>query len=150
MINSREEYPKSEFYKSFIQIQKLSGQGTSGIVKVQGGPIIEEYLDELIEEGLCIKMNTGGSLGHNESNIFYLPSKGYNVWADENPMTSLECVRFYIRNKPDQPYKGDPFIGITEDSFKEGGILYDFYNEWLKRNQESLDEMLSLSDEYPN
>lgn len=33
---TKEEYTKEEFYKNFIGMQKLSGQGTSGIVKVQG------------------------------------------------------------------------------------------------------------------
>jgi hypothetical protein len=45
---SKEEYTKEEFYKNFIGMQKLSGQGTPGIVKIQGGSVIEEYLNELI------------------------------------------------------------------------------------------------------
>jgi hypothetical protein len=151
MINSREDYQKDEFYKAFIGMQKLSGQGTSGIVKVQGGPIIAAYLDELIEEGLCIAVDTGGSLGHPESNIFYLPSKGYNVWAEQNSMGSLECVRYYIAklDNPDDPYEGDRFLGITDENFQEGGNFFEFYNEWLERNQEALDEMFALSDVYP-
>ena len=148
---SKEEYTKEEFYKDFIGMQKLSGQGSSGIIKVQGGPVICEYIDEFIKEGLAVMMDTGGSLGHPESNRFYLPSKGYNVWQEENSMASLECVRYYLAKlkDPNKPYKGDPFMGITGESFEEGGYLYQFYNEWLERNKESLDEMMNLSDVYP-
>lgn len=148
---TKEEYTKEEFYKNFIGMQKLSGQGTSGIVKIQGGPVIEEYLDELIKEELVIMMDAGGSLGHPESNRFYLPSKGYNVWQEENTMASLECVRYYLAKleKPNKPYKGDPFLGINDESFEQGGYLSEFYTEWLKRNKESLDEMMNLSDVYP-
>ena len=143
---------KKEFYKALVNHQKLTGQGTSGIVRVQGGSTISQYIDELIEEGLCIMMDTGGSLGHPESNRFYLPTKGYNVWEEKNSMASLECVRYYLAKleNPDVIYKGDPFFGVTEGSFQVGGNLFDFYNEWLTRNQESLDEMMSLSDVYPN
>lgn len=148
---TKEEYPKEEFYKNFISMQKLSGQGTPGIIKIQGGPVIEEYLEEFIEEGLVIMMDTGGSLGHPESNCFYLPSKGYNVWAEENKMASLECVRYYLAKKedPEGSYEGDKFLGITDKDFEQDGSLHEFYEAWLLRNQEALDEMLSLSDVYP-
>ena len=144
-----DKYTKEEFYKSFIKMQKLSGQGTSGIVKVAGGPEITQYLNKFIEEGLCIAEDTGGSLGHPESNIFYMPSKGYNVWKEKNNMAALECVRYYLANINGTEYKGDPFFGITADEFKEGGIIYDYYQDWLQRNAEALDEMLNLSEVYP-
>jgi hypothetical protein len=148
---TKEEYTKEEFYKDFIGMQKLSGQGSSGIIKVQGGPVICEYIDEFIKEGLAVMMDTGGSLGHPESNRFYLPSKGYNVWQEENTLASLECVRYYLAKleNPNKPYKGDPFLGINDESFEQGGYLSEFYTEWLKRNKESLDEMMNLSDVYP-
>lgn len=149
---TKEEYTKEEFYKNFIGMQKLSGQGTSGIVKVQGGPVIEEYLDELIKEELVIMMDAGGSLGHPESNRFYLPSKGYNVWQEENTMASLECVRYYLAKleNPNKPYVHYLLLlGINDESFEQGGYLSEFYTEWLKRNKESLDEMMNLSDVYP-
>lgn len=139
---------KKEFYKAFIETQKNTGQGTPGIVKVYGGEAIARHLDELIEEGLCVAMDTGGSLGHPESNIFYMPAKGYNVWQEENPMASLECVRYYLAEDKES-YEGDPFLGIDASSFEsEEGMLHDFYKDWLQRNQEALDEMLSLSEEY--
>lgn len=74
---------KEEFYKSAIELHKKCGQGISGIVKLGTEPRIARYLDELIEEGLMKACDTGGSIGHPESNIFYMPTKGYNVWEDE-------------------------------------------------------------------
>ena len=139
---------KKEFYKAFIETQKKTGQGTSGIVKVAGGETIAKHLDELIAEGLCVAMDTGGSLGHPESNIFYLPTKGYNVWKEENSMASLECVRYYLAEDKEN-YEGDPFLRIDRSSFEnEDGVLHEFYAEWLDRNREALEEMLSLSEEY--
>lgn len=138
---------KKEFYKAFIDTQKQTGQGTSGIVKVAGGEAIERHINELIEEGLCVAMDTGGSLGHPESNIFYMPTKGYNVWKEENTMASLECVRYYLADDKAN-YEGDPFLRIDAKSFQEGGLLHEFYSAWLERNQEALEEMLALSDEY--
>jgi hypothetical protein len=143
-------YTKEEFYKAFIETQKLTGQGTSGIVKVAGGPTIAKILDDLIEEGLCVAENTGGSLGHPESNIFYMPSKGYNVWREENSMAALECVRYYIAKQRGEKYSGDRFLKIDESSFEEGGPFHEFYNNWLERNREELDVMMNLSDVYPN
>lgn len=143
-------YTKEEFYKAFIETQKLTGQGTSGIVKVAGGPTIAKILDDLIEEGLCVAEDTGGSLGHPESNIFYMPSKGYNVWKEENSMAALECVRYYIAKQRGEKYEGDRFLKIDESSFEEGGPFYEFYNSWLERNRDELDVMMNLSDVYPN
>jgi predicted transcriptional regulator len=62
---------KEEFYKKLIDIHKKCGQGLSGIVRVQSSEI-DRYLDELIEEGLVICCDTGGSIGHPESNRFYM------------------------------------------------------------------------------
>ena len=139
---------KKEFYKAFIEHHKRCGQGTSGIVKWQGGETIAKHLDEMIAEGLCVAMDTGGSLGHPESNIFYLPTKGYNVWKEENSMASLECVRYYLAEDKEN-YEGDPFLRIDRSSFEnEDGMLHDFYKDWLSRNQADLDDMLSLSEEY--
>jgi len=139
---------KKEFYKAFIETQKKTGQGLSGIVKVAGGETIAKHLDELIAEGLCVAMDTRGSLGHPESNIFYLPTKGYNVWKEENSMASLECVRYYLAEDKEN-YEGDPFLRIDRSSFEnEDGMLHEFYAEWLDRNREALEEMLSLSEEY--
>jgi hypothetical protein len=147
----KEDYTKEEFYKDFIKMQKKSGQGTSGILKIKGGAVIEKYLNELIKEKLIIMIDTGGSLGHPESNRFYLPSKGYNVWSESNTMDSLECVRYYLAKleDPNKPYEGSKFFGITDKNFQEGGNYHEFYTEWLERNKEALDEMISLSDVYP-
>jgi hypothetical protein len=143
---------KSDVYKSLIDIQKQSGQGLSGIVKVKSQEY-SQYLDELIQEGLVKANHTGGSIGHPESNIFYMPTKGYNVWEDEGTDGNysrhkgryLQFVRLYLglvsmENKgPLEPglltYLQDP------DTMKD-------YTEWLTRNDKALKEMLSLSDYY--
>jgi hypothetical protein len=143
---------KSDVYKSLIDIQKQSGQGLSGIVKVKSQEY-SQYLDELIQEGLVKANHTGGSIGHPESNVFYMPTKGYNVWEDEgtdgnysrNKGRYLHFVRLYLglvtlENKgPLEPglltYLQDP------DTMKG-------YTEWLTRNDKALKEMLSLSDYY--
>ena len=82
---------KSSVYKSLIDVHVASGQGLSGIVKVHCHEY-SIYLDELIEEGMVVVCGTGGSIGHPESNIFYMPTKGYNVWLDEG--VDGECSRF--------------------------------------------------------
>lgn len=58
---------KSEVYKSLIRIQKESGQGLSGIVKIKSLEYTK-HLDTLIQEGLVKACHTGGSIGHPESN----------------------------------------------------------------------------------
>ncbi len=75
---------KAEVYSGLIDIQKKTGQGLSGIVTVMGetAHLFRKYLDELIEEGLVECYDSGGSLGHPESNRWYMPTKGYNVWKD--------------------------------------------------------------------
>jgi len=63
---------KEEVYNSIVDIQKNTGQGLSGIVRVMGenSQDFSEHIDTLIEEGSVIANNTGGSLGHPESNMF--------------------------------------------------------------------------------
>jgi len=75
---------KAEVYKVIIDTQRKTGQGLSGIVRVMGvnAGSFFNYINELIEEGLVKCCDTGGSLGHPESNKFYVPTKGYNVWGD--------------------------------------------------------------------
>ena len=146
---------KSEVYKNLINIQKESGQGLSGIVKVLGDDsnLYSKYLDELIQEGLVKACHTGGSLGHYESNVFYMPTSGYNVWEDEGTDglyshykgRYLQFVRLYLglvnmeSRGPLEPglltYLQDP------DTMKD-------YSEWLSRNSEQLKVMTNLSSVY--
>lgn len=145
---------KQEFYSNFIQVQKKTGQGLSGIVKIQSREITQ-YLDELIEEGLVKGYDTGGSLGHPESNIFYMPTKGYNVWEDDgidgeyhrHKGRYLHFVRLYlgIVAKEDT---GNQFEPCLSDYLRDPKIMKD-YSEWLTRNEKELKVMLSLDEIYP-
>jgi hypothetical protein len=145
---------KSEVYKNLINIQKESGQGLSGIVKVgDASNLYSKYIDELIQEGLVKACHTGGSIGHYESNVFYMPTSGYNVWEDEgtdeyysrHKGRYLQFVRLYLglvnmeSRGPLEPglltYLQDP------DTMKD-------YSEWLSRNSEQLKIMTNLSNVY--
>jgi len=145
---------KSEVYKNLINIQKDSGQGLSGIVKVgDASNLYSKYIDELIQEGLVKACHTGGSIGHYESNVFYMPTSGYNVWEDEgtdeyysrHKGRYLQFVRLYLglvnmeSRGPLEPglltYLQDP------DTMKD-------YSEWLSRNSEQLKIMTNLSNVY--
>jgi predicted DNA-binding protein YlxM (UPF0122 family) len=145
---------KAEFYKTLIDIHKKHGQGLSGIVCAQSS-LLKGYTDELIEEGLIKCCDTGGSLGHPESNRFYCPTKGYCVWDDMSDKSiarnSLTCVRFYLGAlEPDSPSRTDmqrALFPSLNDLIREPYFM-EKYAEWLKKNDESLKEMLNLSDEY--
>ena len=145
---------KSEVYKNLINIQKESGQGLSGIVKVgDASNLYSKYIDELIQEGLVKACHTGGSIGHYESNVFYMPTSGYNVWEDDgtdeyysrHKGRYLQFVRLYLglvnmeSRGPLEPglltYLQDP------DTMKD-------YSEWLSRNSEQLKIMINLSNVY--
>ena len=144
---------KSEFYKSIIDIQKQSGQGLSGIVKIKSSEYAQ-YLDEFIQEGLIEACHTGGSIGHPETNIFYMPTSGYNVWKDDgvdgqtyrrHKGRYLSFVRFYlglVDKEKDREF--DPSIF----DFIQNPEVMKEYTEWLTRNDSSLKEMLNLNDFY--
>ena len=134
---------KEEFYKSFIDIQKKCGQGLSGIVRAMGGADIERWMVELMDEGLMKACDTGGSLGHSESNIFYMPTKGYNVWEDEDPKEYsrlkgryLTHVRFYLG------------IAERQAELSRDKEFMEEYFKWLKRNEKELEIMINLDDFY--
>jgi hypothetical protein len=119
-----------------------------------------QYLDEFIEEGLIKACDTGGSLGHPESNIFYMPTKGYNVWEDDGTDDEyqrhkgryLTFVRLYLGalektagdGRDDTKKWLDPcmldLIGNSE--------IMQEYTVWLKRNEKSLQEMMDIDDFY--
>lgn len=154
---------KEEFYKNLIELHKKCGQGLSGIVKI-GNVDISRYLDELIEEGLIKACDTGGSLGHPETNIFYMPTKGYNVWEDDgvdgvyvrHKGRYLHFVRFYLG-----ALEGDPNKSLSKDdenlrksinpTMLDAARNIDFmksYAEWLERNEKELEIMIDLDDFY--
>ena len=154
---------KEEFYKNFISLHKKCGQGMSGIVKIASMEYAR-YLDELIEEGLVKACDTGGSLGHPETNIFYMPTKGYNVFEDDgvdgvyvrHKGRYLDFVRFYLG-----ALEGDPNKSLSKDdenlrksinpTMLDVARNVDFmksYTEWLERNEKELEVMLDIDDFY--
>lgn len=135
---------KSDVYEILIDIQKATGQGLSGIVKIKSFDY-SKYLDELINDGLVEGCHTGGSLGHYESNVFYVPTKGYNVWKDNDPR-ALTFVRIFLDIIPKE----------TKSIIEPGLITYlqdpeymVAYSEWLGKNINSLKEMLELDNVLP-
>lgn len=151
---------KEEFYKDIISVQKKTGQGLSGIVKVMGAEStkISRYLDEFIEEGLVKACDTGGSIGHPESNIFYMPTKGYNVWEDEgtdgvysrHKGRYLHFVRLYVGmlDKDPKEDKEHKWLNPSMIDYLRDVKAMGEYSKWLKRNQKALEEMLGLDDFY--
>jgi hypothetical protein len=136
---------KSDFYKSLIDIHKKCGQGLSGIVRVKSD-LLGRYLDELIEEGLVKCCDTGGSLGHPESNRFYCPTKGYCVWDDYNSMQqSLTFIRLYLNILETE--STSPIHPTITDVIRNTDFMTGYAN-WLKKNEVALKEMTELSDVY--
>ena len=159
---------KSEVYAGLIKIQKSSGQGLSGIVTVMGGDahLFRKYLDELIDEGLVECHDGGGSLGHPESNRWYMPTKGYNLWKDgvengnggrHSDSSFLTQVRFYlgaIEHDEEPTYKDENtrnnarFLNPSAQVLIQNSDFMKSYAVWLERNKEQLDIMTSLDDFY--
>jgi hypothetical protein len=143
---------KSELYTKIIEIQKKTGQGLSGIVKINSSEI-SQNLDELISEGLVKRCYTGGSLGHPESNYFYMPTKGYNVWEDDGTDGEnirhkgryLTFVRLYLGILPE--VKSGILDVTTLECLRDPDIMLK-YSEWLNRNNIALKEMLDLESFY--
>lgn len=146
---------KATVYKWIIDTQKKTGQGLSGIVKLGRFPEVSGYLDELIEEGLVECMDIGGSLGHPESNRFYLPTKGYNVWKDGNENgdefgSFLNNVRLFLGSLEEDETRTDiqKWINPTTRMLVQNVDFMESYSKWLKRNFEDLKLMINLDDFY--
>jgi hypothetical protein len=146
---------KAIVYKWLIDFQKKSGQGLSGIVKLGRAPEVGQHLDDLIEEGLVVCVDTGGSLGHPESNRFYMPSKGYNVWKDgiengEGYHDFLNNVRLFLGCLEEDEDRTDiqKWINPTTRMLIQNVDFMKSYSKWLKRNREELEVMLNLDDFY--
>lgn len=157
---------KAEFYKGLIDIQIKTGQGVSGMLKLgTNGDLVSIYLDELIEEGLVVANDTGGSLGHPETNIFYTPTKGYNVWADEgtdgvynrHKGRYLSFVRLFLgsmeqnysEDQKDEKTNQKNYITPSVRYMVTNPEIMKMYTEWLERNHDALEEMISLDNFYP-
>lgn len=151
---------KAEVYSGLIDIQKNTGQGLSGLVKVMGetAHLFRKYLDELIEEGLVECYDGGGSLGHPESNRWYMPTKGYNVWKDGiengNGDTSyLTHVRFYLGQidhdeEPENRENLAKWLNPSAQILIQNSEFMKSYSEWLERNSEELEIMKNLDNFY--
>ena len=146
---------KEEVYNIIVDVQKNTGQGLSGIVKVMGdkSQYFSEHISTLVEEGLVTANDTGGSLGHPESKMFYTPSKGYNVWDEEksNSSQNLAFVRFYLGIVEDSEEERDEddmkrFLNPTAKERIQNLGFITRYAEWLGENEEGLIEMLNLEE----
>jgi len=138
---------KSEIYTAIVETQKLTGQGTSGIVAEVAPNRIEfsRYIDELIDEGLVKACHTGTTIGSAGSNIFYVPTKGYCVWDDKNTPMALEFVRFYLgllHYEPRNKWE------MSEKMFVTDPTILNKYLTWLNRNKLDLEVMLSIDPFY--
>lgn len=137
---------KSEFYASIIKIHKESGQGISGLVTMNSD--YAQYMEEFVEEKLLVCCETGGSLGTPESNRFYMPSKGYNVFQDDFDLghnrnyniMNLTFVRIYLGFEWDKKNSKTECIQDVE--------LMKKYAQWLEKNKEELIIMQNLDDFY--
>lgn len=138
---------KSEIYTAIVEIQKQTGQGTSGIVAEVAPNRIEfvRYLDELIDEGLVKACHTGNTIGSRGSNIFYVPTKGYCVWDDKNTPMALEFVRFYLGLLH---YETKNKWEMTEKMFVTDPTILEKYLTWLNMNKLALEIMLALDPFY--
>ena len=143
---------KSEIYKSIIDIQKQSGQGLSGIVKIKSSEYAQ-YLDEFIQEGLIEACHTGGSIGHPETNIFFHYFWILNKIKDRRIKFPIFFLIHQSQVKSDKT-KISSFVSIvlTIDTIIFPNIIsrcwHIEYTEWLTRNDSSLKEMLNLNDFY--
>lgn len=147
---------KSEVYKSIVDITKKTGQGMSGILRVKGGDNVNRYLDQLINDGYVKACKTGGSIGHPESNIFYMPTKGYNVWEDDGDDGEdlrnkgkgryLRFVRLYLGILPETEHHDEnlKWLNPTASMFIRNAEQMKEYAKWLDINQDALKEMLEL------
>ena len=122
--------------------------------------LVNIFNSSLIEEGLMKACDTGGSIGHPESNIFYMPTKGYNVWEDEGTDGQysrhkgryLQFVRFYLGALAEEHGEGDSdikkWINPTMMDVIRNVESMKMYSEWLERNEKALEEMINLDDFY--
>ena len=138
----------------------------SGIVTVLGGDahLFRQYLDELIEEGLVECHDGGGSLGHPESNRWYMPIKGYNLWKDgiengsrHSDISFLTHVRLYlgaVEHDEEPEYKDEDtrnkgrWLNPSAQVLIQNPDFMKSYSEWLERNSEELEIMKNLDDFY--
>jgi hypothetical protein len=141
------QFTKEKVYNELLNVHRQTGQGLSGIVRAMGSqaPSIDKFLTELIAEGKVKCCESGCTLGHPESNRWYMPVIGYNVWEDEGTDGKynryrgryLNHVRKYLGIKESKDMFNTDSYFETEEGEKD-------YNEWLERNKEQLELMLNI------
>lgn len=145
---------KIEVYNLVIDFQRKHAIGLPGLVVLgNNGQAIKLHLQSLIEEGHIIKYDYGSStssIGAPEASMFYITTKGYNVWSDniiDGFCTPLNCVRLYL-DIHEHVEKG---LKSSENKLNPGYLdcirnveFMNGYTKWLKKNEDSLKELLSL------
>ena len=129
---------KRELYEGAISIQKKCGQGLSGIVG-KTSSAIQDLLDELVEEGSLKLINQSYSYLPDDS--WYFPLTGYCVFEDEDKR-ALSFVRMFLGNTE------EIFINLPYTTFVQDPDFMKAYSDWLTKNKEQLDIMISLDEEY--
>lgn len=151
---------KSEFYTKVINIYKETGQGLSGIAFVMGAEAFRTYMNEFIEEGLMICCEDGTTIGHPESARWYMPTKGYNVWLDNDSDDrllgkNLRFIRYYLGaieldNEPAiEREKIQKWLTPSAQILAQSPEFITKYSEWLNKHHKALEEMKNLSNIYP-
>jgi hypothetical protein len=139
---------KADFYKAVIDITKSTGQGLTDIVLFKV-PEYDMYCNELIEEGLLVKMEMSMTTLPND--VFIMPSTGYNVWADEDAMQSLSYIRVFLGADGSVTFGGDKngeLINLYATDLIKMPDFVSGYSEWLTKNIDELNVMLNLDDMY--
>ena len=129
---------KTEFHNTIIDITRKLGQGLSGIV-IYYKPELQEYADELIEEGKIRKQIQRYS--HLPADIWYMPTNCYDVWqdTDNGEQRALFFVRLYLGEK-------DLGLGCTPKQALSNVEVMENYVTWLKRNEKMLENMVNLEN----
>lgn len=154
---------KSEFYRTFIRLQKQTGQGLGKLyATISTGPdaeAIRMYLDELVEEGLISCHDDGTTIGHPDSSKWYVPTSGYNVWTDWDHGSSfaggnLDLVRYYLGaidldTEPEGRENNAKYLHPSAQVLTQHPGFMMRYAKWLEKNHEALEELKNLSEEYP-
>ena len=133
-----ENLTKQDVYVTVVEATQLTGQGMTGLIRDQN-PKYGEYLDELIEEGMLMEYDTDNQFLRGSSRYFYMPTSGYNVWLDERTTEKfrLTFVRYYLGREDNQ-----------NKNLSENVEGFRLYNEWLDRNSDELEIMMSLDKKH--
>lgn len=142
---------KAEVYRMIVEATVKTGQGLPGIIKLGRAPEIGQHLDDLVEEGVVTMTDDGGTIGHPESNRWYLPAEGYNVFRDGRRAQHLNKVRFYLGALSEPDPSNTDIQNAMHPSHAALASNVEFmksYIEWLENNHEELEVMKNLDPTY--